>query len=159
MTDHQNESKISTLSYAGNVTAHSFIDQAKAYVAANELWWKTINPIDNPQQWGAWFSYRKEKKLDVAFMRCRAKEILAMKNHEQRAKCGFAVPCMFPSDFDEDRQWADDQMAGDWFMDKLHNEKVKQAEADAAWAAKTAEEKQAFISRATKGMVRDVDCS
>ena len=146
-------------SCAENVTVHNFHHKAMAYVTANDLWWKSINPVDDPQQWGAWWGYRKDKKMGLSFMRSRAKAVMEVSNKAQRAKLGFTVPAMLPSEFDADRDWTEDKEAGDWFMNKIDDERTRREEADAAWAAKTPEERQIFINKATRGIVSNVECS
>jgi len=79
---------------------------------------KTINPIDHPQQWGAWVHYFKTKKLKLARILQVGQAAAITSDAEQRALHGYHVPAKFPSDFDADREWVTDQQSGDVFMNK-----------------------------------------
>lgn len=76
----------------------------------------TINPIDHPQQWGAWLSYYKAKGITMALFSQRGQQAAQLSNPEQRAEKGYQVPASMPSDFDADRDWLDDKLAGDKFI-------------------------------------------
>lgn len=138
--------------FASNVFRENFVAKAKDYVQANGGRWHVINPVDHPQQWGAWWSYRRSKKMEMSFLKYRGRELLEMRNPEQRKKSGYTVPSLLPSDFDEERDYLDDKIAGDWFMEKMADRKKQEA----AFASKTPEEKKAIVDRVLKGVIKNV---
>lgn len=154
MTDETTAEKghSSVYAKAGGVTEHNFVKLAKDYVQANG-WWKTINPVDNPQQWGAWLAYRKSKKLGTTLMKQRGRELMTA-SKGQREESGFTVPANMPSDFDEDRDWLDDKTAGDWFMDRMEKRRESIKAFEEKYKAETPEDRAAFVADAMKGINR-----
>lgn len=76
---------------------------------------KAINPIDDPQLWGAWGSYFKDKKMAVPYFKACGEEAMR-RSKEAREDWGYQVPASLPSDFDFDRTPAADLAAGNHFM-------------------------------------------
>ena len=88
---------------------------------------RTINPIDNPQSWGAWAAYLKKISIKTARFRQVGLDAAITSDKEQRELHGYQVPASFPSDFDAGHEWSFDKSAGDIFMARQ-----QQARAEAA---------------------------
>jgi hypothetical protein len=79
---------------------------------------KTINPIDNPQEWGAWAVYLKKINFRSPHMQTVGRTSAITSDQEQRELHGYQVPAKFPSDFDAGHDWLTDKSAGDLFISK-----------------------------------------
>lgn len=78
----------------------------------------TINPIDDPQQFGAWQAYIKTKKIKTQRMRSVGQTAAITFDKVQRVLHGYQVPAKFPSDFDAQAEWVFDKTAGDVFVER-----------------------------------------
>lgn len=113
-----------------------------------------IDPQNEPQEWGAWFNYFKAikrsnsangmKRIHREFVNFSVRQ---NPDEERKAGLSYIVPAKFPSDFDEGRNWLDDKMAGDKFMDWFKAEKDKMA----SKAAIPPEDRARVVQAAMKG--------
>lgn len=149
MTTETNQT--SRFNQVRNVTPQNFERLAKEFMARNQMGWSIINPVNDPQLWGAWFAYRRAKKLGTEFMRQRCREMLEMRP-AQLDQTGWTVPCDFPSDFDADRDWLDDKAAGDFFMDKLHERRQRLKAENEAMNALSPEQRADRTKRIMRGI-------
>lgn len=115
----------------------------------------TIDPLNEPQQWGAWCSYFGDIKNRQAVTKMKRihREFVSFhirqdKDEERKSRHCYLVPASFPSDFDEDRNWLDDRLAGERFLDWFQGEKDKQA----SIAAIPPEDRARVVAQATKGL-------
>ena len=93
----------------------------------------TINPIDQPQSWGAWLAYFKTNRIPAALFKQRGYQCSGLNNPEQRAEHGFQVPTLMPSDFDADYDFLKDKMSGDNFM--AAQQRLREQVEKFAWTA------------------------
>lgn len=105
----------------------------------------TINPIDSPQQWGAWLNYFKTRKINHAFMVTRGNQCAGLSRKEAREATGFQVPASMPSDFDADWNFLRDTRAGESFMAAQ-----ERARNSVNSIADTPEERAAVVRRALR---------
>lgn len=104
---------------ASDVNAKSYYRLFRAYANHHarhkEDVGKAINPIDDPQLWGAWGSYFKDKQMTMPHFRACGEEAMR-RSKEARNDWGYQVPASLPSDFDFERTPAADLAAGNNFM-------------------------------------------
>lgn len=141
------------------VTARNYADRARDFMTANQTskseFGVVIDPLNEPQQWGAWYSYFgdiKRRASRSAMKRIHREfvnfNIRQDKDDERKASLTYLVPAKFPSDFDADRDWYDDQRAGETFMNWFKAEKDKQA----SIAAIPPEDRARVVVSAMKGL-------
>ena len=143
-------------SKAENVTAKNYADKAKAFMGPKEdFQCVVIDPQNEPQQWGAWFSYfgaikrkQSQNRMKQIHREFTNFNIRQNPDDERKASLTYIVPAAFPSDFDASREWLDDKLAGDRFLDWFKAEKDKQA----SIAAISPEDRVRVVENATKGL-------
>jgi len=108
------------------VTAKNYYDKAKAFMRYMEAegdstrFGVDIDPQTTPDKWGAWVDYFEDKRKygSIAFMKVRAAEYRYWSAHRKSEQCCYQVPADLPSDFDAEREYYRDKLAGEAFMDK-----------------------------------------
>jgi len=108
---------------ANDVTAKNYHRLSRAFANHHarhkEDVGKTINPMDNPDSWGAWVSYfRKISFKKISHMKQVGVISAITADKEQRELHGYQIPAKFPSDFDAGHDWVLDKAAGEIFMSK-----------------------------------------
>ena len=134
---------------ADGVTAENYYHKCRAYANHHARHpadiGHSINPIDQPDLYGAWFIYLKTKKCSLNEIK-RIGEESTRRSKEFRQGWGYQVPASLPSDFDAEWSAALDLEAGNRFMSAQQRKRDDVAKMDLS-----TEERQAHVKKSLKG--------